>query len=144
MNTGPQVTSGFDLALTEVLQDQRHYFLVEAGSEQGAAVLHEVPHQTAPEEEKALAGRIVANTAAQMGRSLNTAGIKDLLYRNAEHPRWDEVASRCLNCANCTMVCPTCFCTTVEDVTDLYHSPRQSCGRDFWRAKRPDHHSNDW
>jgi hypothetical protein len=24
-----------------------------------------------------------------------------------------------LTCANCTMVCPTCFCTTVEDVTDL-------------------------
>ena len=42
-----------------------------------------------------------------------------MLYRNAEHPRWDEVAERCLTCGNCTMVCPTCFCTTVEDVTDL-------------------------
>ena len=26
---------------------------------------------------------------------------------------------RCLTCGNCTMVCPTCFCTTTEDVTDL-------------------------
>jgi ferredoxin len=119
MNTGPQVASGFDLALTEVLQDQRHYFLVEAGSEPGAAILHEVPHQIASAEEKAVAERIVANTAAQMGRSLETNDVKNLLYHNAEHPRWDEVASRCLNCANCTMVCPTCFCTTVEDVTDL-------------------------
>ncbi len=119
MNTGPQATSGFDLALTEVLQNGRHYFLVETGSEQGAAVLHEVPHQIASAEEKAAAEKIVADAAAQMGRSLNTAGIKELLYHNAEHPRWEEVASRCLNCANCTMVCPTCFCTTVEDVTDL-------------------------
>ena len=38
---------------------------------------------------------------------------------NLEHPRWDEVSERCLTCGNCTMVCPTCFCTTVEDVTDL-------------------------
>jgi ferredoxin len=50
---------------------------------------------------------------------MESRDVKDLLYRNLEHPRWDEVATRCLSCANCTMVCPTCFCTTVEDVTDL-------------------------
>ncbi|MBZ0254314.1 MAG: 4Fe-4S dicluster domain-containing protein, partial [Candidatus Methylomirabilis sp.] len=55
----------------------------------------------------------------QMGRSLNTDGVKELLYANAEHPRWAETAERCLSCANCTMVCPTCFCSTVEDVSDL-------------------------
>ena len=62
-----------------------------------------------------------------MGRSLDTDGLKDLLYRNTENPRWDMVAERCLNCANCTMVCPTCFCTTVEEVTDLTgeHAERQ-------------------
>ena len=37
---------------------------------------------------------------------------RSLLYRNYEHPRWDDVADRCLTCGNCTMVCPTCFCTT--------------------------------
>lgn len=50
---------------------------------------------------------------------MDTAEIKDLRYRNCEHPRWDNVAARCLTCANCTMVCPTGFCRTVEDVTDL-------------------------
>ncbi len=119
MNTGPQAAAGFDLALTEVLQDKHHYFLVETGSEQGEAILREVPHQIASSEDRAVAERIVAGAAAQMGRSLDTSDIKNLLYRSAEHRRWDEVASRCLNCANCTMVCPTCFCTTVEDVTDL-------------------------
>jgi sulfhydrogenase subunit beta (sulfur reductase) len=62
---------------------------------------------------------ICANTARQMGRTMDTTGIKELLYASYEHPRWDDVASRCLACANCTMACPTCFCTTVEDVTDL-------------------------
>ena len=50
---------------------------------------------------------------------MDTTDIKELLYRNYEHPRWDNVANRCLTCANCTMVCPTCFCSTVEDTTDL-------------------------
>ena len=42
-----------------------------------------------------------------------------LLRRNLEHRAWSRVAERCLGCANCTMVCPTCFCATVEDTTDL-------------------------
>jgi ferredoxin len=67
----------------------------------------------------AAAAAVVAQTASQMGRSLDTAGIKELLQGNPNHPRWDEVAERCLTCGNCTMVCPTCFCTTVEDHNDL-------------------------
>ena len=64
---------------------------------------------------------------------MDTTGIKDLLYRNYEHPRWDDVADRCLTCGNCTMVCPTCFCTTVEDVTDLEgrHAERPAVGLVF-------------
>ncbi len=119
MNTGPKAASGFDLALTEILQDGRHYFLVEVGTELGEEVLRELSHQPAQEADRVAAETIVAKTAQQMGRTMDTANIKELLYRNYEHPRWDNVAARCLTCANCTMVCPTCFCTTVEDVTDL-------------------------
>jgi Fe-S-cluster-containing hydrogenase component 2 len=54
-----------------------------------------------------------------MGRTLDTLGVREALATQPDHPRWDDVASRCLGCTNCTMVCPTCFCTTVEDVTDL-------------------------
>ncbi len=119
MQTGPQVTSGFDLALTEIVLTDAHYFVVQVGTELGAELLQEVPHKAAGVEDIELAGRIVQKTSEQMGRSLDTTGIKDLLYRNLEHPRWDEVATRCLSCTNCTMVCPTCFCTTVEDTSDL-------------------------
>jgi sulfhydrogenase subunit beta (sulfur reductase) len=119
MKTGPKVTQDHDLALTEILQGERHYFVVEAGTERGAEILRDVPHQPAGESDRQAADRIVEETARHMGRSMETSGIKELLYRNYEHPRWDNVAERCLTCANCTMVCPTCFCTTVEDVTDL-------------------------
>ncbi len=119
MNTGPKVTFDFDLAVTEILEDNNHYFVVEVGTELGAEILHGVPYREANGKEKEFADSIVKNTARQMGRVMDATNIKDLLYKNYEHPRWDNVAKRCLTCANCTMVCPTCFCTTVEDVTDL-------------------------
>ncbi|MGA7391219.1 MAG: 4Fe-4S dicluster domain-containing protein [Terrimicrobiaceae bacterium] len=119
MNTGPKAQAGFDLALTELLEDGRHVFLVEIATELGAEVMAEVPMCDATGDDLEAAERVVRETAAHMGRTMDTTGIKELLYRNYEHPRWDNVANRCLTCANCTMVCPTCFCSTVEDTTDL-------------------------
>jgi ferredoxin len=119
MGTGPVAERGFDLALTEVIDGPQHYFLIEVGSERGEEILSEVPHAPAGGAERGAADAVHARTAAQMGREMDTTDIKSLLYRNLEHPRWDDVADRCLTCGNCTMVCPTCFCTTVEDVTDL-------------------------
>jgi len=119
MKTGPKASSGYDLAMTEILQDGRHRFVVEAGTERGAEILSELPRGAAAPADVQAAESVVAETARHMGRTLDTTGIKELLYNNYQHPRWEEVATRCLTCANCTMVCPTCFCTTVEDVTDL-------------------------
>jgi len=119
MKTGPRVGGGYDLALTEIMEEGRHRFLVEAGSAPGASVLAEIPTRKTEADEQTAAERITQETARQMGRRLETSGLKDLLYANLEHPRWDDVAERCLTCANCTMVCPTCFCSTVEDTTDL-------------------------
>ncbi|HKS83232.1 MAG TPA: 4Fe-4S dicluster domain-containing protein [Candidatus Acidoferrales bacterium] len=119
MKTGPRAASGYDLTLTEAIEGGEHYFVIETGSEEGEAVLREVPHREAREADREAIERTTAKAASQMGRTMNTAGLKELLYRNYDHPRWDDVAKRCLTCANCTMVCPTCFCTTIEDVTDL-------------------------
>jgi ferredoxin len=119
METGPLARSGYDLALTEILEGGRHEFLVEVGSERGAEVARELPGRPAGDDDVAAARRMVDRARAQMGRRMETAGLKELLYRNQEHPRWENVAARCLSCANCTMVCPTCFCSAVEEVADL-------------------------
>jgi sulfhydrogenase subunit beta (sulfur reductase) len=119
MGTGPRATTGFDLALTEVLQGDDHYFVVEVGTPQGAEIFQGMPQRKAEPHEIDAAARVVAAMAGNMGRALDTAGIKELFYANYEHPRWDEVAARCLTCGNCTMVCPTCFCHTLEDSMDL-------------------------
>ena len=120
MGTGPRPAAGFDLALTELVDGGRHRFLVDIGSPAGAALLAEIPSGPAAEADEAAAAAVVAGAAARMGRAMPEADeIPELLRRNLDHPRWDAVAERCLTCGNCTMVCPTCFCTTVEDVTAL-------------------------
>lgn len=118
MGTGPAATQGYDLALTELLRE-RHEFLVDSATELGAQLLDRIEHDDASPTDIAAAAAITERTASHMGRSLQTEGLKSLLQDNPEHPRWDDVAERCLTCGNCTMVCPTCFCTTVEDHTDL-------------------------
>ncbi|MGE5269468.1 MAG: 4Fe-4S dicluster domain-containing protein [Thiohalocapsa sp.] len=120
MGTGPAASFGFDLALTELLDGDVHRFLVEAGTSAGAALLAELPTTPAAAGDAAAAAAVVAGAAAQMGRAMPAAAeVPELLRRHLDHPRWEEVAGRCLTCGNCTMVCPTCFCTSVEDVTAL-------------------------
>jgi ferredoxin len=118
MGTGPDARGGFDLALTELLEGG-HRFLARAGTDAGREVLDALPTRPAGERDTAQAGAVVAGAAAQMGRTLDTDGLPDLLMANLDHPRWDEVADRCLTCGNCTMVCPTCFCSSVDDVGSL-------------------------
>jgi sulfhydrogenase subunit beta (sulfur reductase) len=119
MSTGPKAERGFDLALTELDPDGDHRFLIEIGSERGAQLLAEVPHRDASEQDRATARAVVERTAASMGREMPDVDMQDLLMRNLEHPRWNDVAGRCLTCGNCTMVCPTCFCTNTEEDLDL-------------------------
>ena len=119
MSAGPRAEQGFDLALTELLDSGGHRFLVETGTARGAEVLAEAGVSPAPPGDVAAADAITERTTAAMGRSMPALDLRDLLYDNLEHPRWDDVAGRCLACGNCTMVCPTCFCFSVEEVTDL-------------------------
>jgi len=120
MDTGPKVAGGYDLALTEIAPNGERRFVVDAGSVAGHAVLAELPRRDATQDEMAEAEAVIAHAAERMGRAMPAADeLPALLRQNLDHSRWDEVAGRCLTCGNCTMVCPTCFCTTVEDVASL-------------------------
>lgn len=118
MKTGPSAQSGFDLAATELL-DPSHRFVVEVGTARGAELLARVRSEPASSADLEAADQVTSSAAQRMGRAMNTENLPARLLQNLEHPRWTEVASRCLGCANCTLVCPTCFCTTTEDTTDL-------------------------
>ena len=115
MKTGPKASRGFDLALTELPEA----FLVEMATDRGRTMMADIPYREATGEDLGAAARVVRDTEGQIHRRLDTSDLPDLLYNNLEHPRWDDVADRCLSCTNCTMVCPTCFCHSIEDVPDL-------------------------
>lgn len=118
MGTGPEIKSGFDLRVTELL-DGNHRLLVESGTERGAQVIAELEANPPTETDLAEAQKGVESAKHGQKRGIETAGLKELLYQNFDSPQWDKIAARCLTCANCTMVCPTCFCTTVEDISDV-------------------------
>ncbi len=116
--TGPVARRGFDVALTELLEGH-HRFVAEAGSDRGAALLAKIGAQPAKPEELAAVEALHAKAVLGMGRSLPNHGLRERLQTSLDHPRWEEIAKRCLACSNCTLVCPTCFCSSMDDVPDL-------------------------
>jgi len=115
MGTGPRCTAGFDLALTEIESG----FLIEIATDAGQAIADLLPTNAVEEPQQASAAVARQKAVDQITRRMDTSGIRDLLMTNLNHARWDDVAARCLSCSNCTMVCPTCFCASVNEVTDL-------------------------
>jgi ferredoxin len=119
MGTGPRAGAGYDLLLTELAGPGEHEFVVQPGSAAGEAVVAGLTLQPASAAAAGRADAAVEAAAGQMGRVMAAGGLRDLLAGSLDAARWDDVAARCLTCGNCTMACPTCFCTTVEDSTDL-------------------------
>ncbi|MEU2005777.1 4Fe-4S dicluster domain-containing protein [Rhodococcus sp. NPDC019627] len=119
MGTGPAAGPGYDLALTERVDSQGHRFLVEVGTDTGADVLADINRSPAAATDIDEARAAVSAAAGRMGRTMPQVNLRNLLADARSEDVWDEVSNRCLTCGNCTMVCPTCFCTTSEDITDL-------------------------
>ncbi|MER7246920.1 4Fe-4S dicluster domain-containing protein [Kribbella sp. NPDC000426] len=115
MGTGPAAGPGADLTLTEM----SGHFVAEAGTDAGHDLLARIDHRQATGHEADDAYTAVEAAADRMGRAMPEVDLRALLADNRESAHWADVADRCLTCGNCTMVCPTCFCTTTEDVTDL-------------------------
>ena len=119
MGTGPECTDGFDLVVTEVIDEASHRYVVTTGSEAGERVLASVGGRDAEVHDLEDVAAVVADAERQMGRQMETEGLRDLLVDNPDHPRWEEVAARCLTCGNCTLACPTCFCSNTVDTVTL-------------------------
>jgi sulfhydrogenase subunit beta (sulfur reductase) len=119
MDTGPGTEAGFDLAVTEFLDAGPPRYLVRVGTAAGAEALAGVEYHLANDADLQARRAVLTASSDRIHKTLDTNGLPELLEHNLEHPRWDEVAERCLSCGNCTSVCPTCFCADVSDVSDL-------------------------
>lgn len=119
MGAGPELGPGWDLALSELTAGGPHRFVLEAATGAGREVLEALGAPAASEADRAAARALPAAARAGQRREVDTAGLAERLAASPEHPEWDAVAARCLACGSCTLACPTCFCHTLDEDTDL-------------------------
>jgi len=119
MKTGPRASSSFDICLTEIVEANRHYFVIESCSDEGRQLMQRLSLSATTDHELKSQDRVMEEAADSIDKSIDTGKLKELLYSNFDSPQWEDIAGRCLTCGSCTMVCPTCFCATIEDSTDL-------------------------
>lgn len=119
MGTGPRCTDGYDLVMTEVMEGATIEYVTESATPAGDAILGALAGREISGADEQRVAVAIATAVDEMGRIMDTDGLRDLLVDNPTHPRWDEVAARCLTCGNCTLACPTCFCSTTVDTVTL-------------------------
>lgn len=120
MDAGPAIQDSdyLDLLLTEILEADEPVFLAEAKSAQGRALLESVATTPAQDHDQGLIDAQLRETAEQISKQLPQS-TPALLADNPHAEHWQDVAQRCLACGNCTAVCPTCFCSDVQEVTKV-------------------------
>lgn len=119
METGPEAKEGYDLALTEVVNEKEHYFIVDVRSDKGRSFSDQLSLEPIDEVQSQRATELIEKNRLHMVRQVDNGNVHKMLMKSWDARRWDNVAKRCINCANCTMVCPTCFCSETEDKVSL-------------------------
>lgn len=115
MGFGPSLEEGYDLLLTD-LNDR---YLVEIGSVSGQEMLKKASLEEASPQDKETKERKLKALEEEMPKTVDTQDLPHILRRNLRHPVWAKYKDICLACANCTMVCPTCYCYDMADRTEL-------------------------
>jgi sulfhydrogenase subunit beta (sulfur reductase) len=129
VDTGPHVSgrsNSHDLEITELVAEtasgEPDYIMVPI-SDRGAAILERVRQQvdSTPVPDSAFDRASASREAAERAqhRRLPNEPVRRALAESHDSQRWHDVAEACLACGNCTSVCPTCFCTTIDDIGDL-------------------------
>ncbi len=119
MGTGPDAGTGADLVLTELVDGDDVGYLARAETPRGTALLNRLGGRPVTESQLRRRAELLDTARRSMTRTIETEGIAEMLDDRLDSPHWAGVAERCLTCANCTLACPTCFCTDLVDVTDL-------------------------
>ncbi|MCK4531610.1 MAG: 4Fe-4S dicluster domain-containing protein [Candidatus Aenigmarchaeota archaeon] len=104
-----EAKEGFDLLFT----DHGDEYHVEVGSEKGKEVIGKsrLFKETDKEAEKA---KLVFK------KKINTENLPEIMKDRFESKIWEETANKkCLSCASCTSVCPTCYCFDVFHLNSI-------------------------
>jgi len=52
-------------------------------------------------------------------KSVNSKKLIESLNKGFNNKIWEKEAKRCISCAACTIVCPTCYCYDIQDVMNI-------------------------
>lgn len=115
MGTGPEIKNSCDIVITEL----ENSFILEIGTSAEKEIINELPVENTAAEDISEKDTLIANCKKNMKKRIDISELPWLIYKNLEHPRWADVANRCLACGNCTQVCPTCFCNSSYDYLQL-------------------------
>lgn len=112
MGLSPFCEEGFDLNVSEVTEG----LIVEAGSGDGRKLIETIrasakevtPSHLAERHERRL--KVQGEMKARLSDFVPAEPYEELVRRAGDSPAWEECAERCVGCAACTQVCPTCHC----------------------------------
>jgi formate hydrogenlyase subunit 6/NADH:ubiquinone oxidoreductase subunit I len=109
---------GFDLMLTKVNGE----YVVEEGSGKGSDLLKKYAKTSdAAADAVKEAEKVKAEVASRFQRKLSfpAKDLPQLMGASYNHAVWEEKAKKCLSCGSCNLVCPTCYCFDVQDITEV-------------------------
>ncbi|MDH7578701.1 MAG: 4Fe-4S dicluster domain-containing protein [Bacillota bacterium] len=123
MGTGPGLGHDYDLLFTELLRKDgasgRERYLIEIGSSAGGELVQGLKGEEAKQEDHQEKRRRLTGAGQGNRFTLETDRLPRLMQEGYKHPYWEEITNKCFACANCTSVCPTCYCADIFDETDF-------------------------
>lgn len=108
---GPFSVEGLDLLWT----DLGERYLVETLTERGEALVAGHPQFRQAAQEDTSQKETIAARAGGMVGGPDVQGVRETLDTLYDDPFWDELHQKCLGCAACSYLCPTCHCFDIAD-----------------------------
>jgi len=122
MQTGPFASTGFDVAYTRL---DGGLVLFQPGSDPGVELLSELNLEPATGEHARKLKEVMKNASEKARAGFALENLPEILESAIESKVYEEISERCFGCANCNMVCPTCFCFDVIDEPELDGSAKR-------------------
>lgn len=112
---GPFSGEYTDIQLTDIGEN----YFVEVKTDKGKAFVESMGDLVTPasEEDEKRKRELEKKANSAIQRVMNTDSIVDRLEKIFESSFWRCIALKCLGCAACTYVCPTCHCFDMQDET---------------------------
>ncbi|MFZ7103535.1 MAG: 4Fe-4S dicluster domain-containing protein [Peptococcaceae bacterium] len=77
-------------------------------TEQGREVLAKMAGLLTEEE-------VTVPPTAEFTLTADVEGVPEKLRNMFDHPIWDDISRKCLNCSACAYICPTCHCFDIAN-----------------------------